>query len=71
MYLKTIMTELLPKQDHSLPIVAIVDNKSVNEALNSTKMVDDKRLRLDIAAIKESIRKNEVNEIKWAPGENS
>ena len=68
MYLKTLITELLPKQDNSLPIVAIVDNKSVIEALNSTKMVDDKRLRLDIAAIKESMRKNEIAEIKWAPG---
>ena len=37
-------------------------------ALNSTKMVDNKRLRHYTAAIKESIRKNEVTEIKWAPG---
>ena len=67
-HLKTLITELLPKQGNSLPIVAIVDNKSVIQALNSTKMVDDKRLRLDIASIKESMKNNEVAEIKWAPG---
>lgn len=48
------------------PITAFVDNKSVVEALKSTKMVDDKRLRIDIAAIKE-IKNNNVL-VKWIPG---
>lgn len=42
-----------------VPITAFVDNKSVVEALKSTQMVDDKRLRIDIAAIKE-IKNNNV-----------
>ena len=67
-YLKNLIVELLPKQDNALPIRAIVDNKSVIEAINSTKQVNDKRLRLDIAAIKESARKNEITVIKWVPG---
>lgn len=49
-----------------VPITAFVDNKSVVEALKSTKMVDDKRLRIDIAAIKE-IKNNNVL-VKWIPG---
>ncbi len=32
---------------HALPIPAIVNNKNIVEAINSTEMVDDKRLRLD------------------------
>lgn len=47
-------------------IIAFVDNTSVVEALKSTKMVDDKRLRIDIAAIKE-IKNNNVL-VKWIPG---
>lgn len=49
-----------------VPIIAFVDNTSVVEALKSTKMVDDKRLRIDIAAIKE-IKNNNVL-VKWIPG---
>ena len=52
----------------TIPINAYVDNKSVIEAVHSTKRVDDKRLRVDIAAINESLTRIEVSEIKWCPG---
>ena len=41
---------------------------SVVEAVHSTKMVDDKRLRIDISAIKESLQTNDVRSIQWCPG---
>ena len=44
-----------------------IDNKSVIEALGTTKLVDDKRLRIDIAAIQEMRQNNRV-EVKWCPG---
>lgn len=40
-------------------IITHVDNKSVIDALNSTKLVDNKRLRVDISAISESLSRNE------------
>ena len=52
----------------TIPIIAYVDNKSVREAVSSTKLEDDKRLRVDIAAISESLARSEVSEIKWCPG---
>ena len=45
-----------------------VDNKSVIEAVYSTKIVDDKHLRIDIAAISESLTTNDVNDIRWCTG---
>ena len=48
-------------------IIAYIDNRSVIEALESTKQADDKRLRIDISAIKESILKNEIKSVKWYP----
>ena len=51
-----------------IPIIAYVDNCSVIEAPESTKYVDDKRLRIDISEIKESVSKNEIQSIKWCPG---
>ena len=52
----------------TIPIIAYVDNKSVIEAVHPTKLVDDKRLRVDIAATSESLTRTEVSEIKWCPG---
>ena len=48
-------------------IIAYIDNCSVIEALESTKQADNKRLRIDISAIKESILKNEIKSVKWCP----
>lgn len=41
---------------------------SVREAIYSTKLVEDKRLRVDIVAIGQSLARNEVSQIKWCPG---
>ena len=38
------------------------------DALYSTKSVDDKRLRIDIASVKEFISKGEVDSVKWCAG---
>ncbi|KAH3809110.1 hypothetical protein DPMN_137473 [Dreissena polymorpha] len=50
----------------TIPLVAYIDNKSVIHvvALSSTKLVDDKRLRVDIDPIQESMEKNDVSDIK-------
>ena len=55
--------------EQTIPIEAYVDNKSVTEAVHSTRMVDDRRLRLDIAAIKESLHRKDVAAIRWCPGQ--
>ena len=52
----------------SIIIEAYVDNNSVIEAILSTRMVGDKRLRVDSAAINESIKIQDVNRIQWVPG---
>ena len=46
----------------TIPVIAKVDNKSVIEAVYSTKLVDDKRLRVDIAAISEFLARNEIRD---------
>ena len=65
-YLRDIIRQLTKASE--LPIIAIVDNKSVVEAVHSTKMVDDKRLRIDIGAVKQSLEKREIQAVKWCPG---
>ena len=65
LYIREMMKELLGRMG---PIIAIVDNKSVVEAIHSTKMVEDKRLRIDLAAIKETLEKEKDVLVKWCPG---
>ena len=49
------LEDILGLQHKIIEIEAFVDNKSVIEAILSTRLVEDKRLRIDIAAIKESL----------------
>ena len=66
-YLRSLIHEVLSV---TVPIEAFVDNKSVVEVVHSTKMVDDKRLRLDIAAlIGESLSIGDLHALTWCPGE--
>ena len=44
-YYRKIVEDITGVQPRTIPIVAYTDNKSVIEALHSTKLVDDKRLR--------------------------
>ena len=67
-YYRKIVEDITGVPPRTIPIVAYIDNKSVIEALHSTKLVDDKRLRVDIAAIQESLEKNDIKEINWCPG---
>ena len=65
-YLKSFLQQAIPAQ---LPIKALVDNKSVVEAVNSTTSVNDKRLRRDIGSIKEMLETDVIEDIGWIPGE--
>ena len=61
--------EILGITETSIPLTAYRDNKSVTEAVFSIKLVDDKRLRVDIAAIREFIKTNDIHQIKWCAGD--
>jgi hypothetical protein len=54
------LEEIMKLQSNTIPIIAYVDNKSIIGAIHSTKLVDDKRLRIVIDAINESLSRNEV-----------
>lgn len=68
-YLKQIIMELTAVNEDCIPIEAYVDSQSVEDALYSTKSVDDKRLRIDIGSIKQMLTTEEVAKIQWIPGD--
>lgn len=48
-----------------LKIKCFVDNKSLVDALHSCKSVEDKRLRIDIAVLRDMLEQGEIDEIFW------
>ena len=52
-------------KDYSLPIQVYTDNKSLQDALKSNKYVNDKRLRIDIGALKEVTTSKYIENIIW------
>ena len=67
-YYRHMLEDVLGLETRTIKIEAFVDNKSVIEALLSTRMVEDKRLRVDVAAIQESLKLHDINKIQWIPG---
>ena len=61
-YLTEIFQELT---HHRLPVTVFTDNKSLYDAVKSSKYVQNKRLRIDIAAVTESINHYEIKNIEW------
>ena len=66
--MRAILEEIKGLQKKSVPIDAHVDNKTIVEAMYSTKSVDNKHLQIDIIAVKESVASGDVRCIKWCPG---
>ena len=58
-YFKSFMSEM----GISLSIEAFTDNLSLREAMYSTKQVDDKQTRIDIAALQQMLQENKVKQI--------
>ena len=46
-------------------IRCFVDNKSLVDALKSCKQVEDRRLRIDIAVLRNMLERGEVEEVSW------
>ncbi|ESO90517.1 hypothetical protein LOTGIDRAFT_164106 [Lottia gigantea] len=49
-----------------LPILCVTDKNSLVDAVNSTKQVNDKRLRLEISSIKELLQSGQISNIIWS-----
>ena len=59
---------ILMKQNQNINVEAFTDNRSLYETLHTTKSILDKRLRVEIAALREMCEKNELL-INWVEKE--
>ena len=60
-YIAQLFFEIL---EVSFPITILTHNKSLHDAIQYSKYVQNKRLRIDIGAIKETLMKEEIHKIK-------
>ena len=64
LYLKNLLSEIgIFKQKNE--IIGYTDNLGLREALYSTKLVDDKQTRIDIAALQQMLHTGKVQQIIW------
>ena len=63
-FLRAVLAETLGVNDLVIPIHSYVDSNNLYQAINSTKFVEDKRLRLDIAQIQECVAEHKVT-VRW------
>ena len=64
------MISMLSMDNPTIPIVAFTDNKSTLDTINSSTSVSDKKLRLEIALLRETQERKEV-EIMKVPGKDN
>ncbi|KAL5251597.1 hypothetical protein ACHWQZ_G017089 [Mnemiopsis leidyi] len=67
-YCRQLVSEILYNQPESrvIEIFGFVDNMQLFDQISSTKQCSDKRIRLDVAEIQETVAK-EVSSISWTP----
>ena len=70
-YIKHIICEVLglDTENGALPIIGIVDHEGLCNNIRSTKMVSEKRLRIDLASIKENLCRGIINEVRLCQSE--
>ena len=65
--IKSLLSELLNKEMKSdlFPIYCYTDNKSILDTINSTKVLTEKRLKVDVCIIREMTEKQDVKSVSW------
>ena len=63
-----VIEELMGLKEKSVPVHGIVDNKGTVDAVHSTTSVSDKKLRRDVAGIKQLLNEGEVGRVSWCSG---
>ena len=69
--IKTMFLEILnvDAPNQILPIKCVTDSKSLHHAVYSTKTLTEKRLKIELCAIRESLEKQEIHSVIWVCSE--
>ena len=65
-YIKSVLSQIFGERVSEIPVIIVTDSKNLEEAVYSTKLVDDPWLIPDIAIIKEWGGKLYMAEKRWS-----
>ncbi|CAL4108315.1 unnamed protein product [Meganyctiphanes norvegica] len=65
-YLANILTQITGRK--SISVRCLVDNRSLYDSVYSTRQVDNKKLRMDVKAVKNMLVSGEINRVDWVEG---
>ena len=63
--ISSLFSELLDSESHPMNIICKTDSMGLYKALYSTKCVQDKRLRVDMARLRQMIERREITQVEW------
>ena len=66
-FIKAVLSEIVGEMSE-MPVHVYTDSKNVKKAVYSTSLVEDPRLRTEIAVLGESIEKGEIDKLVCIPG---
>ena len=61
----SLLKESLNVNNFDLLILAFVDNKNLVESIYSTSLVENKRLKIELGVIKETVKTKIVKSVSW------
>ena len=64
-YLLKLLLEEILAGNCNIDISCVIDNQSLHNAIHSTKCVEDRGLRPDIALLREKLANGEITDVKW------
>ena len=66
-YIGHMLTELYHDDylQNEIPVIVYTDNQSLHDNLHSTKHIKEKRLRITLAGIQESLERGNIKKIMW------
>ena len=69
--IKTMFLEILNVDAHNqiLPITFVTDSQSLHDVVYSNKTLTEKRLKIELSAIQESLEKPEIHSVIWVCSE--
>ena len=63
-YVKTVITSIISISKTMFLITWITDHRGLWDCIHSTHLKEDRRLRIDVADVKECIQKSEISDIR-------
>ena len=67
-HIRVCLTEIFGIKTEAMGIHVITDNKSLHEAAHTTTSVKNRRLQIELSALRDVITKGEITEFRWVNG---